>query len=121
MKQVEEEFYKSNDTSSDVRSNAAKQSELYPLSPMTAITDAVAQVPTPIKDVVQSIMKTQLGDGLVMKGITAMDSMIPAPSDTLSISIEPSNIIVDPSTPSLSFNPLYKGPVAIADTSSESF
>lgn len=121
MKQVEEEFYKSNDTSSDVRSNAAKQSELYPLSPMTAITDAVAQVPTPIKDVVQSIMKTQLGDGLVMKGITTMDSMIPAPSDTLSISIEPSNIIVDPSTPSLSFNPLYKGPVAIADTSSESF
>lgn len=113
MKQVEEEFYKSEESSpTDVRSNGTKQSDLYPPSLVAPVTELGAQIPSPIKDVVQSIIKTQSGD----------ISKVTEENHAVSITIpEAQNTVVIPDTPTdpLESNPVYRGgPVAIIATES---
>ena len=117
MKQVEAEFYKSDEApATDVRSNGTKQNDLYPPSLMAPIIDT--QIPNPIKDVVQSIIKTQ-NDSIKPFGISSLDSLaitIEEPKNKVIIPSEtPNSTTPDPTTP----NPLYRGPVAIADHSEE--
>jgi hypothetical protein len=117
MKQVEAEFYKSDEApATDVRSNGTKQNDLYPPSLMAPIIDT--QIPNPIKDVVQSIIKTQ-NDSIKPFGISSLDSLaitIEEPKNKVIIPSEtPNPTTPDPTTPNL----LYRGPVAIADHSEE--
>jgi hypothetical protein len=116
MKQVEAEFYKSDEApATDVRSNGTKQNDLYPPSLMTQITDT--QIPNPIKDVVQSIIKTQ-NDSVKPFGISSLDSLaitIDEPKNKIVIPEMSDSTTSNPTTPNL----LYRGPVAIADQSDQ--
>jgi hypothetical protein len=95
MKQVEEEFYKSNESTADVRSNGTKQTDLYPPSLMAPVTDIVEQIPSPIKDVVESIIKTQTDDKPKV-----LEPLLREPNLSFAItipdSLEPKNTIIHP-------------------------
>jgi len=100
MKQVEEEFYKSDESSvsQQSRSNGVKATELYPPSITMPITEMVSQVPPPIKDVVNSIMHLHsLDNNPLMKSIPTKDSV--------AIAFDPQNAIIIPeSTPQTTEN-----------------
>jgi len=105
MKQVEEEFYKSNESTADVRSNGTKQTDLYPPSLMAPVTDIVEQIPSPIKDVVESIIKTQTDDKPKV-----LEPFLREPNSSFAItipdSLEPKNTIINPSSEPLRSEPL---------------
>ena len=57
MKQVEEEFYKSNESNSNDPKSNAKTNDLYPPSLTQPITSLASIVPEPVREAVQSIIK----------------------------------------------------------------
>ena len=116
MKQVEEEFYKADDsgTKNDPRSNG-KQSDLYPPSldkPIATLSSLVS--PQEVKDAVSSIVKSQNLDFLqsipmvpdlpaIMekKAHVAVDILLPSPNDVPSPEENMAtsrNIVVQPDT-----------------------
>lgn len=59
LKQVEEEYYKVDDKTQDVAQSAnGRASDLYPPSPDQAITSMISIIPDPVKDAVNSIIKS---------------------------------------------------------------
>ena len=57
MKQVEEEFYKSNESNANDPKSNAKTNDLYPPSLTQPITSLASIVPEPVREAVQSIIK----------------------------------------------------------------
>jgi len=103
MKQVEEEFYKSDETSltQDVRSSGVKQPDLYPLSPALPINGMTDKAPAQIKDIYQSMIKSQsiiptAPDAPISLPDSSGHSEPSGPSDAVSITIAPKNTVVVP-------------------------
>lgn len=71
MKQVEEEFYKSEDSTTTIRSNGEKKTDLYPPSINGALTQLVTHPPPAITDAVNSIK-----NGNYMEAVTKLPSIL---------------------------------------------
>ena len=117
MSQVQEEFYKSDDSATvkDVRSSGQKNTEFYPLSPIVPNT-VIKEVPGTIQEVVHSIMQAKPEGVRSLGSLSIEDGQIPLsrkanektflPSislyaqdipDSVAIAIEdPTNMIVMP-------------------------
>jgi hypothetical protein len=76
MKQVEEEFYKTNEPES--KEPVGKQNELYPPSLTQSITSLASAVPEPVRDAIQSIIKSQsiVSEQTITDGLNALQSKI---------------------------------------------
>ena len=107
MKQVEEEFYKSDESSvsQNSRSNGGKSTELYPPSLTTPVTEMGSQVPGPIKDVVHSIMHSQsLDNNPLMRSVGAVHGIVnsiqgpvdPKESVAIAFAIDQKNAVIMP-------------------------
>jgi hypothetical protein len=66
MKQVEEEFYKSNESNANDPKSNAKTNDLYPPSLTQPITSLASIVPEPVREAVQSIIKQN--DDIIGRG-----------------------------------------------------
>jgi len=75
MKQVEEEFYKTNEPESK---DPVKPNELYPPSLTQSITSLASAVPEPVRDAIQSIIKSQsiVSEQTITDGLNALQSKI---------------------------------------------
>ena len=93
MKQVEEEFYKTNDPESKEQPGA-KPNELYPPSLTQSITSLASAVPEPVREAMQSIIKSQniVSEQTVMDGLNMLQNKVIEYSDKLA----PANSIIMP-------------------------
>jgi hypothetical protein len=74
LKQVEEEYYKVDDKTQDVAQSA--KNDLYPPSPDQAIASMSSMVPDPVKDAVNSIIKSHKTlDTAIDEGRQMMESL----------------------------------------------
>ena len=110
MKQVEEEFYKTNDPESKEQQPGAKPNELYPPSLTQSITSLASAVPEPVREAMQSIIKSQniVSEQTVMDGLNMLQNKVIEYSDKLA----PANSIIMPTRSSTLIGPI--APVAPA-------
>jgi len=92
MKQVEEEFYKTNEPESK---DPGKPNELYPPSLTQSITSLASAVPEPVREAMQSIIKSQniVSEQTVMDGLNMLQNKVIEYSDKFA----PANTIIMPS------------------------
>ena len=104
MKQVEEEFFKSNDPESKEQQPGAKPNELYPPSLTQSITSLASAVPEPVREAMQSIIKSQniVSEQTVMDGLNALQNKVIEYSDKLA----PANSIIMPTRSSTLIGPI---------------
>ena len=104
MKQVEEEFFKSNDPESKEQQPGAKPNELYPPSLTQSITSLASAVPEPVREAMQSIIKSQniVSEQTVMDGLNALQNKVIEYSDKLASS----NSIIMPTRSSTLIGPI---------------
>ena len=109
MKQVEEEFFKSNDPESKEQQPGAKPNELYPPSLTQSITSLASAVPEPVREAMQSIIKSQniVSEQPVMDGLNMLQNKV-IEYDKLA----PANSIIMPTRSSTLIGPI--APVAPA-------
>lgn len=109
MKQVEEEFYKTNDPESKEQ-QPGKPNELYPPSLTQSITSLASAVPEPVREAMQSIIKSQniVSEQTVMDGLNMLQNKVIEYSDKLA----PANSIIMPTRSSTLIGPI--APVAPA-------
>ena len=86
MKQVEEEFYKTTDPES--KEPTGKPNELYPPSLTQSITSLASAVPEPVRDAIQSIIKSQsiVSEQNITDGLNALQNKVIEYSDKLASS-----------------------------------
>ena len=94
MKQVEEEFFKTNDPESKEQQPGGKPNELYPPSLTQSITSLASAVPEPVREAMQSIIKSQniVSEQTVMDGLNMLQNKVIEYSDKLA----PANSIIMP-------------------------
>jgi hypothetical protein len=105
MKQVEEEFYKTNDPES--KEQSPKPNELYPPSLTQSITSLASAVPEPVRDAIQSIIKSQsiVSEQTITDGLNALQNKVIeyeklAPTNTIIMPVKSNTIgSITPITP----------------------
>ena len=103
MKQVEEEFYKTNEPESKEQQLGAKPNELYPPSLNQSITSLASAVPEPVREAMQSIIKSQN----IVSEQTAMDSLNMLQNKVIEYEkLAPTNTIIMPTKSSTLIGPI---------------
>lgn len=98
MKQVEEEFYKSNESNANDPKSNAKTNDLYPPSLTQPITSLASIVPEPVREAVQSIIKQNddiigRGNDSAGRGNDSVEKLMNTVINSLDVKGETSNAV----------------------------